>query len=100
VKETTMSNKIDDGNEMKRRQWGGSAYSDDDVGALANRFGTVLVEAAPDPGLALCALMCVAASVIHRMEKCDECTDPDMVLKSAFRILTQQLEGQRRAEGH
>jgi hypothetical protein len=59
-----------------------------------------LVEAAPDPGLALSALMCVAASVIHRMEKCDECTDPDMVLKSAFRILAQQLEGQRRAEGH
>jgi hypothetical protein len=58
------------------------------------------IDSAPDPGLALCALMCVAASVIHRMEKCDECTDPDMVLKSAFRILTQQLEGQRRAEGH
>jgi hypothetical protein len=74
-----MTNKIDDGNEMKRLQRVGSAYSYDDVGALANRFGTVLEEAAPDPGLALSALMCVAASVIHRMEKYGEHTDPDMV---------------------
>jgi hypothetical protein len=99
VKETTMTNKIEDGNEMKRLQPEGSAYSYDDVGALANRVGAVLEEAAPDPGLALCALMCVAASVIHRMGKYGEHTDPDMVLESAFRILAQQLEGWRR-EGH
>jgi hypothetical protein len=42
---------------------------------------------------------CVAASVIHRMGKYGEHTDPDAVLESAFRILAQQLEGWRR-EGY
>jgi hypothetical protein len=86
---------IDDINEMKRLQREGSKYSYDEVCALADRFGAVLEETKPDLGLALCALMSVAASVIHQMEKYGD-ADADMVLKSAHCILGQQLEGHRR----